>query len=210
MIAKRLKKASIPEKKSDVETLFLTKPDIKRAKQFVQARVNDNVELYKRRGGFKEVDILSGALAEIAVYKLLKSKGFPVGKPDFTIHEVRKKSFDPDLFDGLHHFHVKGQTLESKALYGASWIMQRTDPIINSPQRLHYMVPCTVDTDTGRVEIYGVMSIMSLVQNGCIGECKNAWFQKTKVAIYLDHIEGILSKAARWGFVRTGLSRLEE
>lgn len=193
-----------------VQTIFLKKPDITRAKKFAKARVNDNVELYKKRGGFKEIDIISGAMAEIAVYKLLTEKGFPVGKPDFTIHEVRKKSFDPDLYDGLHHFHVKGQTLESKEMYGASWIMQRTDPIINNPKKLHYMVPCTVDTDTGRVEIYGVMSLLTLVQNGCIGECKNAWFQKTKIAIYLDHIEGILSDKARWGFFAKGLKRLEE
>jgi len=193
-----------------VETIYLNKADMRRAKQFTEARVNDNVELYQKRGGFKEIDILAGSYAEIAVYKMLKDKGFPVNKPDFSIHEARKKSFDPDLYDGVHHFHVKGQTLESKRMYGASWIMQRTDPIINNPKQLHYMVPCTVDTDTGRVEIYGVMSISSLVKNGCIGECKNSWFQKTKIAIYLDHIEGILSEYARWGFIRIGLRRLKE
>jgi len=193
-----------------VETIFLNKSDMKRARKFAKARVEDNVELYRKRGGFKEVDIIAGAMGEIAVYKLLKAQGFPVGKPDFSIHEVRKKSFDPDLTDGLHHFHVKSQTLESKSMYGASWIMQRTDPIINNPQRLHYMVPSTVDIDTGRVEIYGIMSLLSLVQNGCIGECKNEWFRKTKIAIYLDHIEGILSSKARWGFLSSGLKRLED
>lgn len=194
--------------KSDIETIYITKGDIKKCRAFAKARVADNTELYNKRGGFKEIDIISGAMAECGVYRLLKKYEFDVGKPDFSIHEVKKKSFDPDLTDGIHHFHVKGQTLESKEKYGASWIMQRTDPIINHPRTLHYLVPCTVDTDTGRVEIYGIMSIKSLVANGCIGECKVDWFRKTKVALYLDHIEGILSKKARWGFMVKAKERL--
>jgi hypothetical protein len=183
-----------------VETIYLNKAEQRRARSFAQKRVDAKTELYQKRGGFKKEDIISGAMAEIAVYNLLKSHGVRVEKPDFTIHEVRKKSFDPDLSDGLHHFHVKGQTLESKQKYGASWIMQRTDPIINKPQRLHYIVPCTVDIHTGRVEVYGIMSILSLVQLGCIGECKLEWFRKTKVALYMDHIEPFFSEKARWGF----------
>jgi len=197
----KLKKLKVRDLKSDVETIFLSKMAIDKAKKFAEARVNDNVDLYKKRGGFKKIDLVAGALAELAVYKLLKLNGIPVGKPDFTIHNVGKKSFNADLTDGYYNFHVKGQTLESKALYGASWIMQRTDPIINSPELLHYMVPCTVCTETGRVEIYGIMSMTTLVQNGCIGECKNEWFKKTKVALYLDHIEGVLTRNARWGFL---------
>jgi hypothetical protein len=197
-------------RQTSVETIFLTKADMKRARKFAKARVDDNTELYSKRGGFKEEDIVSGAMAEIGVYKLLKDHEIEVGKPDFTIHEVRKKSFDPDLTDGIHHFHVKGQTLESKQKYGASWIMQRTDPIITRPKLMHYLVPCTVHIETGRVEVYGIMSIKSLVQNGCIGECKVEWFRKTKVALYLDHIEGILSDKARWGIFRKIKERLQK
>lgn len=196
------------ERNSEIETIFTTKADQKKARAFAKERTKDNA-LYQKRGGFKEEDIISGALAECAVYKLLKSNGVDVAKPDFTIHSKGKKSYDADLSDGLHHFHVKGQTLESKKRYGASWIMQRTDPIINKPERLHYLVPCTVDIETGRVEIYGIMSILSLVQNKCIGECKLEWFRKYKVALYLDHIEGILSKAARWGTIKAIQKRIE-
>lgn len=206
---KRLTKPNPRAAISLVETIFLTKADQKRARLFAEARVNDNIELYQKRGGFKKEDIISGAMAEIAVYRLLKNNGIKASKPDFTIHTVRKKSYDADLTDGLHHYHVKGQTLESKSLYGASWIMQRTDPIINHPKRMHYLVPCTVDIKTGRVEIYGILSIMSLVQLACISECKNPWFRKTKVAIYLDHIEGIFTKIARWGFLKASKGRLE-
>jgi hypothetical protein len=194
--------------KSQVRTIYLNKTDQKKAKKFADERVQQNMALYEKRGGFKKEDIVSGAMAELAVYRVLKAHGAPVSKPDFTIYETRQKSYDADLTDGKHHFHVKGQTLESKRRYGASWIMQRKDPIINKPELLHYLVPCTVCVDTGRVEIYGIMSIRSLVNQGCIGECKVEWFRKTKVALYLDHIEGILTPKARWGFLQKMKERL--
>lgn len=193
---------------SSVETWFLTKADMKRAKKFANERCGDT-DLYEKRGGFKKVDVISGAMAELAVYRVLKEKGVDVSYPDFKIYEAKDKSYDADLTDGLHHFHVKGQTLESKKRYGPSWLMQRNDPILQNPERLNYLVPCTVDVDTGRVEIYGIFSILSLIQNHCIGECKVPWFQKYKVALYLDHIEPIFSEKARWGFLKTFKDRVE-
>lgn len=187
---------------SQVRTIYLSKVDQKKAKQFATARVEQNMALYEKRGGFKKEDLISGAMAELAVYRVLKAHGVKISKPDFTIYDKRQKSYDADLTDGKYHFHVKGQTLESKRRYGASWIMQRKDPIINDTKLCHYLVPCTVCTDTGRVEIYGLMSIRSLVNQGCISECKVEWFRKTKVALYLDHIEGVLSKDARWGLLK--------
>lgn len=183
-------------------TLYLTKADIKRCRAFTKARAGDN-DLYKKRGGFKEVDVLSGAMAEVAVYKLLSSRDVAVSHPDFSIHNKGKKSYNADLTDGYHNFHVKGQTLESKQKYGASWIMQRKDPIINSPENLHYLVPCTVDVKTGRVEIYGIFSIPSLVKNGCVEECKVEWFRKTKVALYLHTLEESFTEKTRWGFFKS-------
>ena len=194
---------------SPTKTIFLSKKDQKDARRFATKRVEQNMALYEKRGGFKKEDLISGAMAELAVYKLLQEKGIDVGKPDFTIHTTRRKSYDADLSDSVHSFHVKGQTLESRQRYGASWIMQRTDPIINHPLLLHYLVPCTVDIDTGRVEIYGIMSIKSLVLQGCIGECKLEWFRKTKVALYLDHIDGILSDKARWSALKKIPNRMK-
>jgi hypothetical protein len=188
---------------SKVQTIFLNKADQKAARSFATRRVNDNVDLYQKRGGFKKDDLISGAMAELGVYRILKEAGLDIGRPDFGIHTVRRKSYDPDLTDGIHHFHVKGQTLDSKQRYGASWIMQRTDPIINKPRRLHYLVPCTVDIHSGRVEVYGLFSIFSMVQYACISECKNEWFRKTKVAIYLDHLQPVFSDKASWGLLKT-------
>lgn len=182
----------------DVATVRLPKTALVTARRFAKERTKDNA-LYQKRGGFKVEDIVSGALAEIAVHKLLKEKGIKVSPPDFEIYEKGRKSYDADLTDGHHHFHVKGQTLESKKRYGASWIMQRKDPIINKPENCHYLVPCTVCIETGRVDIYGLMSIKTLVDNACIQECKLEWFRKTKVALYMEYIEGILTTKARWG-----------
>lgn len=194
---------------SSVETFFLSKADMKRSRDFAKKRVEADTALYEKRGGFKSIDIVSGAMAELAVYRVLKTYGVDLGFPDLKIHTVKNKSYEADLTDGLHHFHVKGQTLESKKRYGPSWLMQRNDPILKNPQRLNYLVPCTVCVDTGRVEIYGIFSILSLIQNNCVGECKVPWFQKTKVALYLDHIEPIFSQKARWGFLRKFKDRVE-
>jgi len=194
---------------SSVQTWFLSKTDIKRAKKFAKDRYDADTNLYERRGGFKIEDVISGAMAELAVYRVLKEKGVEVGFPDFKIYAAKDKSYSADLTDGLHNFHVKGQTLESKKRYGASWLLQRNDPLINEPQKLNYIVPCTVCLESGRVEIYGILSAFSLVQNYCIGECKVPWFQKTKVALYLDHIEPIFSEKARWGFLKTFKDRVE-
>lgn len=193
---------------SSVETYFLNKTDMKRARKFADDRVSDTA-LYEKRGGFKKEDIVSGAMAELAVYRVLKEKGVELGYPDFKIYEAKDKSYDADLTDGLHHFHVKGQTLESKKRYGPSWLMQRNDPILKNPEKLNYLVPCTVCVSTGRVEIYGIFSILSLIQNHCIGECKVPWFQKYKVALYMDHIEPIFGQKARWGFLKTFKERVE-
>ena len=192
-----------------IETVYLSKSAIKKCNQFADERTKDSA-LYEKRGGFKKIDIVSGAMAESAVYKLLKSRGIAVSKPDFTIHTTRRKSYDADLSDGIHNFHVKGQTLESKQRYGASWIMQRKDPIINDPKKMHYLVPCTVDTENGRVEIYGVMSINTLIDNACIQECKLEWFRKTKVALYLNHIEDVLTNKSLWGFFPKAIARMEK
>jgi len=194
---------------NSVQTWFLNKTDQKRARKFANDRKEADTALYERRGGFKIEDIISGAMAELAVYRVLKEKGVEVGFPDFKLYEKGQKSYAADLSDGLHYFHVKGQTLESKKRYGASWLLQRNDPLVNQPERLNYIVPCTVDINTGRVEIYGILSALSLVQNHCIGECKVPWFQKTKVALYLDHIEPLFSTAARWGFLRKFKERVD-
>ena len=49
---------------------------------------------------------------------------------------------------GERHFHVKGQSLSSAYRYGNSWLMQRYDPLVKEPMRMHYIVPTAVDDKT--------------------------------------------------------------
>ena len=76
--------------------IILTKNDLKRAEKFAQARMNHNISQYKKRGAFKPIDLISGALGEMAVYKLLK-QSYKMTKPDLELHEVCNKSFNADL-----------------------------------------------------------------------------------------------------------------
>lgn len=174
---------------------------VKECEKFVKQRCGDS-ELYQKRGGFKPEDIMCGALAEYAVYLVLKDLGYEdITEPDFTILERTKKSYNADLRADKYHFHVKGQTLESVEKYGTSWILQRTDKLITDPPKHHYLVPCKVDIANSIVEILGCVPMHTIVDRGLIGECKLAWFRKTKVAIYWGDIEKALKINQKWSIL---------
>lgn len=182
------------------KTIKLTKRDLKKAEEFAKARIDHNINQYKLRGAFKPVDLICGALGEIAVYKLLKPS-YKVSKPDFGIYEVRGKTFNPDLPCKTGElFHVKSQTTDSEARYGQSWVMQRTDPVINNPKEEDFLVPCVVDMNTLEVRIYGVMKFTDIVKHNLVGEMSIAWLQKTKRALYLEDLKALSAKK-RWNLV---------
>ena len=171
-----------------------------KCKEFTKLRTKDS-EVYKKRGGYKELDILCGALGEMAVYTLLRTQDIPVNKPDLTIHEATDKSFKADLFDGTNHYHVKSQTIESVKKYGTSWLLQRTDPLLNKDLENHYLVLTVVDYKSGEVDIYGVIDINLILQKKLLGECKLEWFAKTKVAIYWSDIVDNLTELEMWSIL---------
>lgn len=175
----------------------LTKRDLKKAEDFAKARESHDVSKYHSRGAFKTVDLVTGALGELAVYKLLKDT-IKVSKPDFSLYEVRNKSFAADLQgENGELFHCKGQTMESVNRYGASWLMQKRDKVINNPSELDYMIPCVVDLDTLKVNIYGIIKYQDILDNDLLGECKVEWLRRTKKAIYLDDLKKLNCKK-RW------------
>ena len=179
--------------------IHLNKLYREKAEAFATARCPD-VGLYEKRGGFKREDIVVGALGEMAVYKFLTTQRFKVNRPDFTIHS--KKSYDADLSDLKRNFHVKAQSMSSRKKYGASWLMQRSDPIIVKPVTNNYLVPCNVDLNTNWVEVHGLLSIPQLVAKDCIEECSVPWFRKYKVALYMETINLKLTKYSRWGLIK--------
>jgi hypothetical protein len=176
----------------------LSEADCRAAQEFAIKRCDEEQSLYQRRGAFKEEDIIIGAMAELGVYRFLRSQGIKVTKPDFKIYAAYKKSYAPDMKAGMRFFHVKGQSLFSANRYGKSWLMQRTDPLVKDPKTGHYICPCVVDLKRGTVSIYGVIPAKSLVSQGCIGECMVPSFRHSKVAIYYDIIRSNLKGSYKW------------
>ena len=183
------------------EVIRLTKYDRTRAEKFADLRCGEDQGLYQKRGGFKRDDVLCGALGEIAAYKMLRANGFKVNKPDFTIHTKGKKSYNADLQDETRSFHVKSQTLSSEKKYGSSWLLQRTDPLLNKDQKSHYVIPSIVNLDNNEVKIFCVANIELIKKNHMVGECSVPWFQKYKVALYWNELKQ-LSYNGRWGVLK--------
>lgn len=183
-----------------IKEVKITSYDIKKAKQFTLDRLSQKNTLYHSRGGFKSDDILIGALAEIAIYKMLK-KHYKIGKPDFTLHSKKKKSYNADLTDGFYHFHVKGQSLDSALRYGVSWLLQRNDPLICNLPDNNFIVPCLVDIKNKVVKVYGINSIKYLHDNHCFGECRVKHFQFSKVALYWCLMESTITNKGMWSII---------
>ena len=167
----------------------LNQKDIAKCKKFAHDRsVCPTAGIYKARGGFKYVDVLAGAMGEIAVFLMLKKRYKTVIPPDFTLYGIGEKSYDADIITRNKNFHVKCQTTRSKERYGSSWLMQRNDPILSKPTNKDYLVFTNVDIDKGEVEIHGEWLIKDLIEQGKVGECKLASYAKTKVAFYLKDL----------------------
>jgi hypothetical protein len=146
-----------------------------------------------------------GALAEIAVYKLLKELGIKTGHPDFSIHENANKSYDADLTDGTYNFHVKGQGIRQSKRYGESWLFQKSDELISDPKKRHYIVPCVVDKDNKTVFIHACIPAKTAKRLEVFGEAKLPHLRKTKKALYLRDIDDKIgnSREQRWGILNS-------
>lgn len=175
----------------------LTLAEIRKAGEFAKLRAKD-VDLYKKRGGFKVEDIINGALGEIAVNKLLKDVFPDITDPDFNIYDKSKKSYKADMQSGFKHFHVKSQSIKSAETYGASWLMQRHDPTLQKPEHNHYIVPTVVDVQNKVVWVYGCIPMKTLVSENLVGECVVPIFRQTKVCIYLETLTSNLTPSRRW------------
>lgn len=183
----------------------LTKTDREKVEAFADERMGSS-GLYESRGGFKRADLIAGALGEIAAYKVLKKAGHELRKPDFTIYEKGRKSYDADLQikTGTHvkNFHVKSQTKASEKLYGPSWLLQRYDPLFKGTGYNNYIVPSVVDLDTNTVELFGIFPVATVLNKDLVGECKVPHFRRTKVALYFKDLDEGITKADRWRVLR--------
>lgn len=127
-------------------------------------------------------DIITGAMAEFAVYNYLKSKGIEVTAPDLSIHSEREKSYAADLHSNVGDFHVKSQTAESANRYGLSWLFQDSDRLLTLPSERAYLVFCMVDGD--EVEIKAIVHNIDIVESDVVSRPKIGKYAVTKKAIY--------------------------
>ena len=168
-----------------------------RVKLFADERLEGSENLYRLRGESKaekmRIDLITGALGEYAVYNYFKSLGLKCSRPDLKIYNTRKKSYDADLkaenFSGEKvDVHVKSQTKASVKRYNQSWLFQRKDKLVSDPRIDEIMVFTNVCEKTWGVSIVGFVHPRLVSRFGLWGECKVPFYQKTKVAIYLEDL----------------------
>ncbi len=163
---------------------------VKKCKDFAKERMEGSSGLYKHRGEKNmikmEQDIFIGTLAEWGAYRYLTDKGVAVSKPDMKIYTTRRKSFSADLLNDDFRFHIKSQSKVSADRYGMSWLLQKTDRILDRPEPDEHFIFTRVDGD--EVEIMGVVKVLDIVEEGLIGEPKIPRYRYSKKALYFDDI----------------------
>jgi len=162
-----------------------------RCEEFCRKRMTDSMHVYMHRGEQKVrkiyEDILTGVLAEWAVYLLLKDRIEGLSEPDMTIHEKQKKSYAPDLISPLYNFHIKGQSFLSAAKYGMSSLFQQTDKLLLQPADNDVIVMCIVDKAAVDVKFIGL--VKDVLAANCVSCPKIQRYGHTKYAIYLADLE---------------------
>jgi len=163
----------------------ISKYNYKKCVDFANKQLKTSADLYAYRGEAKKekmvYDIIVGKLAELGVTKYLKCS-----KPDFTIYERKKKSYSADLRLGNLRIHVKGQSEESVARYGHSWLFQRTDGIVRNATPYDVIILTEVSVRKLEVRILKLIRAREITK---WGECKVPSYRHSKVALYLKEIE---------------------
>lgn len=173
----------------------LNKWDLRRAKDFAHNR-SMNTKLYSSRGGFKYMDLVVGALSEIAAHRYLWNNGIECTEPDFAIYSNKNKSYDADLvapFDKApyeHYFHIKGQSIaQANKPWANSWLLQKNDPIVQNTDKNHFLICTVVDPELLEVEILGKVKLNLLHDHKLFKKPVIKTLQENKVAIYWSDIE---------------------
>lgn len=175
----------------------ISKLEMRKIKEFAHLR-SQNVGLYKKRGGFKYIDVVTGAMAEFGVFKVIPG----LSEPDLEIYKAKDKTFDADMKDGDNRmFHVKGQSKYSADKYGDSWLMQKTDPILNDPRNKNYLVLCTVDIQNEIVEIRACIPVRTIVSYNLLMLPVLPHLQDNKYALYMDEIRNTINNSQRWSIL---------
>lgn len=169
-------------------TVKLPDEVMERCKEFAKIRAEGSAKVYQFRGEANRQkiysDILLGTLSEFAVASVLPN----CTEPDLTIYEKKDKSYAKDLMFGPYHVHVKSQGETSAKRYGLSWVFQKTDPLVRSPQKHDLLALCCVNNDL-TVEIIGIVPASKAV----FKDLKVYQYRGTKTALYRQDIENVMT-----------------
>lgn len=163
-----------------------------KCRKFADEQLSTSKDMYAYRGEHRlskmREDIIIGKMGEVAAYKYLKAKGYDVSKPDFTIYERPKKSFDADLVTSCgKNIHVKSQGFDSMMRYGASWLLQKSDKITKTSSCNDFILMVSLK---GMIaDILGVVSVSDIIQNDLYEDPKVSRYAYTKKALYFDSIK---------------------
>jgi len=170
----------------------------KKIQKFASDRLSGSKGLYAYRGESREYkikqDIVVGTAGEYGIYNHIKNLGYKCSKPDLTIYESKRKSYDEDLHADGFDIHVKSQSTESSKRYGNSWLFQRSDSLVQNPSDSDILAFTCVDDASMIVTILGYATAEDILMNCLWEECKVWSYRKTKVALYLPSLQeaGIL------------------
>ena len=120
-------------------------------KLYAKRHTESSLDHYKSRNQNVDniyINCLRGKLAEWCCYYSMQKAGYILkDKPDMMIYSENNKSYDADLictgkdkelYDQERHIHVKSISLDSYQKYGASFLIQKNDDIVNNPKPNHY------------------------------------------------------------------------
>lgn len=160
--------------------------------KFADEQLEGSKDIYAYRGEHRikkiREDIIIGKLGEVAAYKYLNARGFTCNKPDFTIYERVNKSFAADLVtDCGKDVHVKTQGFDSMMRYGASWLLQKSDKLTQSPTENDFILMVSIKGN--EADVLGTVSALDLSDKGLFEEPKVSRYARTKRAIYFDSIK---------------------
>ena len=111
---------------------------------------------------------------------------------NLVIQSNKDKSYDPDFTtkDG-GRIHVKSQSLKSKELYGCSYLIQKSDPLVSNPKDEDLIVLTVCNIELCEVDILDIYSMKTIFMSNAIGETKLEHLRKSKVAIYYDDLKAM-------------------
>ena len=142
----------------------LSPEDIQKCEEFAGAA---DTSFYAKRNQWdankRKADSLVGKIGELAVYYSLVEKYPDISYPDFKIYKAREKSWDYDMKDTAHNFHVKSQENLQSIKFSESWIFQNQDKHIflnHLPQ--DYVAFVKVNLQTKSAEVRAILPVSLL------------------------------------------------